>query len=312
MYPTVLEGPKTENATYKIAASFCTPKVKTGKEKTVILATHGIGPARSHWNSPYKPDDYNFVQWATTQGYSVFFYDRLGTGASQKISGFKNQISISIAILQGLSDLVRAGKYTATLGKPDKIAVIGFSYGSLTTHGAIASRPEIADAVILTAIGFNTTGINLNGLVRSFVPRIANLQNPRLYGDRDTGYVTWVDKFAQIHNYFKKPNYDIATADFAELVKEPFAITEFLTLYAGPQDASNYTKPVLAITGDTDYILCDGYCNGIFDEPAATLYKNAKPFKRVLHPGASHNINFHHNATGAYNVITGFLKENGL
>lgn len=77
--------------------------------------------------------------------------------------------------------------------------MIGFSYGSLTTHGAIAARPEIADAVILTAIGFNTTGINLNGLVRSFVPRIANLQNPRLYGDRDTGYVTWVDKFAQIH-----------------------------------------------------------------------------------------------------------------
>lgn len=84
MYPTVLEGPKTENATYKIAASFCTPKVKLGKEKTVILATHGIGPARSHWNSPYKPNDYNFVQWAAGQGYSVFFYDRLGTGASQK------------------------------------------------------------------------------------------------------------------------------------------------------------------------------------------------------------------------------------
>ena len=83
-FPGVLEGPKKEKATYQIAASFCSPKKKNGKEKTVILATHGIGPARAHWNSPYRPEEFNFVQHAISQGYSVFFYDRLGTGASQK------------------------------------------------------------------------------------------------------------------------------------------------------------------------------------------------------------------------------------
>lgn len=77
--PTVVE-----TATYEIAASFCTPKRTNGKEKTVIFATHGIGQARSHWNSPYKPEEYNFVQYAIAQGYSVFFYDRLGAGDSQK------------------------------------------------------------------------------------------------------------------------------------------------------------------------------------------------------------------------------------
>jgi hypothetical protein len=35
-------------------------------------------------NSPYKPEDYNFVQHAIEQGYSVFFYDRLGQGSSDK------------------------------------------------------------------------------------------------------------------------------------------------------------------------------------------------------------------------------------
>ena len=35
-------------------------------------------------NSPYKPAEYNFVQHAISQGYSVFFYDRLGTGDSEK------------------------------------------------------------------------------------------------------------------------------------------------------------------------------------------------------------------------------------
>ncbi|EHK96428.1 hypothetical protein M7I_7877 [Glarea lozoyensis 74030] len=57
--------------------------------------------------------------------------------------------------------------------------------------------------------------------------------------------VTWVDKFAQVQNYFKKPNFDEATIDFVEAAKEPFAITEFLTLLTGPTDASNFTKPAL-------------------------------------------------------------------
>ena len=114
------------------------------------------------------------------------------------MSGYSNQISKAIAILQQLAIVVRQGKYTGSIGKPDKVALMGFSFGSYTTHGAIALTPEIADAVILTAIGFNKTGLNVNGLVRSFVPRIAATQNPALYGDFDSGYLTWVDKFAQI------------------------------------------------------------------------------------------------------------------
>jgi hypothetical protein len=66
-----------------------------------------------------------------------------------------------------------------------------------------------------------------------------------------------------------------------------------------------------AITGKTDYIICDGECEGIFEEPARTLFRNAK-FTPYLHPGASHNFNFHLNATGAYGVITDFLESNGL
>lgn len=115
-----------------------------------------------------------------------------------RISGYENQLTKASAVIRELSSLVRSGNYTGSIGKPDKIAVMGFSYGSYATHTAIIEDPKIADAVILTAIGFNKTGLNVNGLVRSFVPRIAATQNPFLYGDLDTGYVTWVDKFAQI------------------------------------------------------------------------------------------------------------------
>ncbi|KAG4441306.1 hypothetical protein IFR05_003234 [Cadophora sp. M221] len=312
-YPGFGNKTVVENATYEIAASFCSPKKTNGKETTVILATHGIGQGRSHWNSPYKPEEYNFVQFANAQGYSVFFYDRLGSGESQKVSGFTNQINKQVAILQELAVLVRRGRGKYTNGiYPKKLALMGFSFGSYTTHAAIAAKPDIADAVILTAVGFNATGLNINGLIRSFVPRIASLQNPMRFGALDTGYLSWADKFVQINTYFKYPFYDAPTVDFAEAKKEAFGIGEFLT-FAAPASVSvaNFTGAALHITGVTDYIVCDGYCPGIWDEPAKTHYKNAK-LTQYLHPGASHNINFHHNATGAYKVITDFLAASGL
>ncbi|KAH7303809.1 Alpha/Beta hydrolase protein [Stachybotrys elegans] len=310
--PSIVGETVTMPATYLIAASFCTPKKATEKAKTVILATHGIGQARSHWNSPFRPNEYNFVQFAIDQGYSVFFYDRLGQGDSQKISGYVNQINIQVDILKELSRLVRSGHYTNAIGAPEKLALMGFSFGSFITHAAVGTSPEIADAVVLTAIGLNTTGINTNGLVRSFVPRIANLQDNK-YAAFDSGYLTWVDRFAQINTYFKFPFYDDKVADFAEQAKQPFGFTEFFTFPSGNGgnlDASNFTGPALAITGQQDYIVCDGNCEGIFIEPASTFYRNAQPFVPYLQPNASHNINFHYNATGAYGVITKFLDEN--
>lgn len=80
--PSPVVGTKNETASYTIAASFCTPKEYS--KKTIILATHGIGQPRTHWNAAYEPEKYNFVQHAIAQGYSVWFYDRLGLGESEK------------------------------------------------------------------------------------------------------------------------------------------------------------------------------------------------------------------------------------
>jgi hypothetical protein len=118
---------------------------------------------------------------------------------------------------------------------------------------------------------------------------------------------------------------------YAEENKNPFAIGEFATIANDDLDAGNFTGPVLvsamfsltitttrecltffsqAITAQTDYIICDGECRGIFEEPARTIFRNTKTFVPYLHPQASHNLNFHFNATGAYSVITDFLDKN--
>lgn len=108
-------------------------------------------------SSEFEPETYNFVrslhhpskrirqhvltnpsqvQAAITSGYSVFFYDRLGCGLSTKLSGFENQLSTGIATLQGLAAELREGKYTGSIGVPEKLALMGFSYGSYITFAS--------------------------------------------------------------------------------------------------------------------------------------------------------------------------------
>jgi alpha-beta hydrolase superfamily lysophospholipase len=116
-----------------------------------------------------------------------------------RVSGYENQLSTQVGLLQSLSDLVKSGAYTPGIQKPAKLVVMGFSFGSYVTHAAIGTKPDMADAVVLTAIGLNITGVDSNGLVRSFVPRIASQQNGLRFGDLDNGYLTWVDEFAQVN-----------------------------------------------------------------------------------------------------------------
>ncbi len=126
---------------------------------------------------------------------------RTQSNLSPRVSGYENQVATQAALLQSLTEIVKSGDYTSSIGKPAKLVLQGFSFGSYVTHAAVTANSSIADAVVLTAIGLNTTGVNGNGLVRSFVPRIAAQQDGLRFGDLDNGYLTWVDKFAQINTY---------------------------------------------------------------------------------------------------------------
>ncbi|KAI0804406.1 hypothetical protein GGR55DRAFT_691000 [Xylaria sp. FL0064] len=113
----------------------------------------------------------------------------------------------------------------------------------------MTSHSDLFDAAVLTGVNHNTSVINKNSLVRSFVPRVAPLRNTDRFGEFDT----------------------------------------------------------IAMAGKNDYAICDGECEGVYDEAARQVFKNAKPCMPYLHPHSSHNLNFHHNAIGAFNVMTDFL-----
>ncbi|KFY47811.1 hypothetical protein V496_10433 [Pseudogymnoascus sp. VKM F-4515 (FW-2607)] len=304
-------APVTETANYRISGTFCTPKNKVaGHESTVFLASHGLGFDRRYWDASFDPKHYSFKDYVISKGYSIFFYDRLGTGSSQKVSGYTNQANIQVAILAELASAIRLGRLTGSMGKPTAIVLVGHSFGSFISNALISAQPTVADAVILTGISYagGTPGV----VASAFQPRIAASQSPHKWRHLDNGYVTWVDVFANINTFFKKALYDPAVAVFTEERKQPFAYSELVSLSLLNLDAGNFTGPALVLNGEYDFIACGGYCPGVLEPAARGVFRNSKSFLAYTQPGTGHGLNFHRNATGGYSVMTDFLRSNGL
>ncbi|MCJ1311359.1 hypothetical protein MMC25_005030 [Agyrium rufum] len=291
----------------EVFATYCYPSSKNRKN-TVILATHGIGTDGRYWNSPYRPEKYSFVDYTVSNGYSVFYYDRVGTGQSTKLSGYVIQLSMQVEILKQLAQLVRSGKYTKP-NKPQSLVVAGFSFGSFITNTLVATNPALVDGAIFTGLGFAT---GVGSFIEAYNPRLASQASPHFSG-LDSGYLTWVDLFAQINTYYKQPNYEAAAVEFTEETKAPFPVLEVLSLQYGlgfDPDISNFTGPTLVLTGEYDFFACAGYCPSRLEPSLALL--GAKQLEVAIHPVSGHSINFNKNATGAYNVMVDFLGGHGF
>jgi hypothetical protein len=58
--------------------------------------------------------------------------------------------------------------------------------------------------------------------------------------------------------FFKQPFYDIRVVKAANAHKQPFALMEVITLGITPL-GTNFTGPILVITGEYHFIFCTGY-----------------------------------------------------
>ena len=161
--------------------------------------------------------------------------------------------------------------------------------------------------------GYGLKGSNTQIVLEAFAPHVANLQSPKFAGF-DAGYITTGDVFSNINNFFKAPAYEHDVAVFSESTKQPFAISELISI--SPPfvnlSATAYRGPALVISGEYDFILCGGYCPGELEPSFAPLFSGAKNFETYVQPLAGHGLNYAINATGTYGVIFEYLAKNGL
>ena len=168
----------------------------------------------SYWDPEFQPANYSFVDFAVSKGYSVFYYDRLGVSKSSllvplekpplvdrtdaifSVSGYVSQVSIQVAALAELVNLIKSGKFCAPA---QKVVVVGHSFGSVISNKLLVDYPDLVDGAVLTGIGYAVPDSAVS--FEAWNPRLARLQSPGRWRQLDGGYVTWVDKFANINVY---------------------------------------------------------------------------------------------------------------
>ncbi|KAL9045866.1 MAG: hypothetical protein Q9214_001165, partial [Letrouitia sp. 1 TL-2023] len=241
-------------------------------------------------------------------GYSVFFYDRLGTGSSTKVSGYVNQISTQVSILAILTKSIRAGQFTGEIGVPSSVVLVGHSFGSFTSNALVAAQPSIANSIVMT--GYSLAGGNTEIFFEA--SRVAAIQNHKKFGELDSGYITSADVYPTISEFFKAPDYERDVAIFAESSKAPYAIAELISIsppFLPPLNASLFSGPALVISGEYDFVLCGGYCPGVIQDPLTAYFAGSEDFELSIQPGAGHGLNFASNATDTYGKIFAFLSK---
>ncbi|KIW24902.1 uncharacterized protein PV07_10585 [Cladophialophora immunda] len=291
-----------ETAVYTVAGTFCQPA--SGGNGTVLLATHGGGYDRYYWDPSIQPENYSFVDYAVARGYSIFYYDRVGLGLSQSLSGYVAQTSIHTAVVRELVKVIRSGKFGHP---PAKVALVGHSLGSAYSNGVLNTDPALVDAAVLTGIAYNVLPPPGGDTTR-----LAKLEDPFRFGSFDGGWTTWSDVYSNIQSFFKPPFYDRKVVQWTEDNKQPTGLLEGISIGAANFSSPGFTGPVMVLSGEYDLIACGGYCPGFLETGPSQVFPAAKPLVTYIQPKSGHAVNFALNATGSFEVITKFLKQNGI
>ncbi|KAK4174516.1 alpha/beta-hydrolase [Triangularia setosa] len=301
--------------THTISATFCRPghgKPDPKVENTVLIATHGLNFDRAYWDPQLDKETYSFLDWVLSQGYSVFYYDRLGVGESEQVSGYVAQLSNQVAILTELTKLVKGGHYVGGTGQPSKTVLVGHGFGGAISSEVVRKNKKLVDGVVLTGFSYNSTHLNGLEFLEAAGVRIAAQQQPGKWRQLDTGYLTTVDLFASVTTFFHDSYYDTEVARYADDHKVPFAVTELLTGHRFAIKPIEFKGVAMILSGKYDFPFCMSDCDGVLENPGASIFSKTKAFKAISLPGTGHGINFHTTAAKSFEKITSFLAENGL
>ncbi|EMC92428.1 hypothetical protein BAUCODRAFT_78619 [Baudoinia panamericana UAMH 10762] len=311
----LLQSPtQVVSGTWTIGATLCVPPNNL-RPKAVQLLTHGFGFDRNNWD--FAPG-YSYVDIATSHGYAVFFYDRLGIGASDKPDPLNVvQTPLEIEIANKLATMLQSGFFSGVTFST--VIGVGYSYGCYVTLGVAEQHPSTLDATVLIGASANLTGIppfflGLNAA-------IANQNQPERFGALDSGYLVPDSAISCQQAFFRSPNFDPAILAKVAATKQPLtlgeAISTPLRLLPPFAPASDYTNPVMVVNGEGDLPFCDGNCTYPTDLAAQVrpaLYPNvaASKFQSLIVPDTGHCVNLHTTATGAFQSVQAFLQQQGL
>ncbi|KAF2813704.1 uncharacterized protein BDZ99DRAFT_506636 [Mytilinidion resinicola] len=301
-----ITAPRPVHQTFSISARLCVPD---GGAKASILqiATH---------------DTNSYVNAALKAGYSILIYDRLGVGQSDKPDAYEIlQAPLEVEILHQLTILARSGQLVPSpltsknvqLPKFDKIVLVGHSFGTAITSGAISKYGDTIDGAVLTAFVYNkeflATGVDSYGWEH------APESDHKRFSEFPSGVIVQgtVSSVQQI--FMKKGAFEPDMLDYAEEVKQPAGVGELLSVgMIWPLPAPAFSGPLLIALAEFDFPVCRGDCKGVVDLSTLGpgLWPKASDISLQIHPNSGHGLTLHRNSTGHFQVVFSYLNEKGL
>ncbi|KIV79572.1 hypothetical protein PV11_07124 [Exophiala sideris] len=303
-----LGGVNPVNGTFGIYSQLCFPAITgTINATTLQFLIHGSGLDRSYWNFA---QGYSYVDYAAQQGYTTFFYDRLGTGLSDHPDGTQIvQIALQVEIAHELVQLLRTGAISNQTF--EHVVGVGHSFGSFQTNRLTALHPDDLDAAVLTGFSTDNSGLQLG--FAGFDLTIASQAYPERFSDLSNSYLTGPTIEGTQYFFFRWPGFDTAILDSADASKAGISWGEFFV--NGPMVANNFTGPVDVVNGEFDLPNCHGNClvpSNKLTPVKDVYYPVASNFSWYVGPDSGHALNLHYAAPGAYEHIHEFLRTNGL
>lgn len=302
-------GPPTEvNGTYEIYSQLCFPNGQINTT-TIQLLTHGIGCDRSYWNIA---PDYSYVDYVAQQGYTTFFFDRLGTGLSDHPDPIQIvQLPLQVEILHSIVQLLRTG---AIAGHSFKHVIgVGHSYGSIQTQAVTEKYPQDFDAVVLTGFTTSVTGMPIAFSSQDLA--IASEVLPTRFAGLSNGYLVTSQIQGIQFLFFRAPSFDPALLNLADLTKQTLTVGELISSRS-PSVAPKFSGAVDVVVGENDVPDCQGNCfypQNLVSSVQGELFPVARNSSSwYIVPGTGHGINFHYSANEAYAQIQTFLRNNGF
>jgi pimeloyl-ACP methyl ester carboxylesterase len=315
----------TTAGTFNIHAQLCVPK--SSKKKDILqIATHGVHYDSRYWDSEHQPQTYSYVDATLKAGYSIFTYDRLGTGQSDHPDAYNVvQAPLELEILRQLTLMARNGTLYSLarnvkpadatfnmLTKPSKVVHVGHSFGSFLTSAFIANYGNLTDGAIITGYLLNQY-LASTGSTTFSVEYAATSSRPY---DRPSGYV--VCKKNGIQNIFfggdPKTAFTPELLDYANDIKQPVPIGEFASAFwLIGNHGSSFNAPVQYLLPEFDFYICRGDCNGLANMTTLVqTYPNATAIEVAIQPNTGHALPLHNNATAGFQLTYNFLDRHGL
>lgn len=279
---------------------------------------------QSYWfGIPGNPDGsekYSWVDYATSQGYSVITIDNLGAGASSKANPITEvQQPLQQAILHDITTKLRDGQLPFA-PEVDKVIFVGHSLGSVVGNGIATKYPADFDSMIMT--GYSNTLLQpVPGLLlAAAIP--AQLQDPAKLGSLPPGYLAF-DSVGKVNSHYAEEGScspALAKYDFAH--QDTVTVGQIITAFSDLQRADQYKGDVLVLTGANDAFFCGptgtrtlgpqpcGVGADSIPAKSKSFFPNAN-FDYYLAPNTSHATTLHYSTPGSFKRAHDFLAANG-